>query len=128
MHKAIYFCLHDMPLGGDSLGRPPLECRPYGKRETSRQLFSRSLTAAGLAPRGGGGLIFLRACVCSLHSSNSHMCQFIFMYLSTCSFPTAAARVRSQVKSCGICGGQPSTSVFPANSDFTKCSLLIYHQ
>jgi hypothetical protein len=48
--------------------------------------------------------------------------------------PTAAARVRAQVRSCGICGGQsgrfsPSTSVSPANSHSTDCStiIIIYH-
>jgi hypothetical protein len=50
-------------------------------------------------------------------------------------FPTAAAWVRAQVRSCGICGGQsgtegrfsPSTSVSPANSHSTDCSTLIQH-
>jgi hypothetical protein len=51
--------------------------------------------------------------------------------------PTAAARVRAQVRSCGIRGGTkwhwggfpPSTSVSPANSHSTDCSTLIivYH-
>jgi hypothetical protein len=40
--------------------------------------------------------------------------------------PTAAARVRSQVRSCGICGGQSGVS--PANSQSTDYStLIIYH-
>jgi hypothetical protein len=51
--------------------------------------------------------------------------------------PTAATRVRAQVRSCGICGGRsgtgadffPSTSVSPANSYSTDCStIIIYHQ
>jgi hypothetical protein len=45
-------------------------------------------------------------------------------------FPTAAARVQAQVRSCGICGGQsdtgagffPRTSVSPASSHSTDCS------
>jgi hypothetical protein len=49
--------------------------------------------------------------------------------------PTAAARVRAQVRSGWICGGQigsetgfpPSISVSPANSYYTKCSILICH-
>jgi hypothetical protein len=51
--------------------------------------------------------------------------------------PTAAARVRAQARSCGICGGQivhwgrfsPSTSVCPTFSHSTVCSSLIifYH-
>jgi hypothetical protein len=49
--------------------------------------------------------------------------------------PTAAARVRAQVRSCGIRYGQrhggrfsPYTSVSPANSHSTDCSaLIIYH-
>jgi hypothetical protein len=46
--------------------------------------------------------------------------------------PTAAARVRSQVRSCGIRGGQSgsgvgflSSSVSPTNSHSTCCSTLI---
>jgi hypothetical protein len=47
--------------------------------------------------------------------------------------PTAAARVRTWVRSCGICGGQSgagtvflkSTSVSPANSHSTDCSTII---
>jgi hypothetical protein len=47
--------------------------------------------------------------------------------------PTAVARVRSHVRSCGIYGGQsstacrifPRTSVSPANSHSTKCSIFI---
>jgi hypothetical protein len=52
--------------------------------------------------------------------------------------PTAAARVRAQVKSCGICGGQsgvwgrfsPSTSVSPANhhsTNFFSTITITYH-
>jgi hypothetical protein len=47
--------------------------------------------------------------------------------------PTVAARVRAQVRSCGICGGQSgkfyeSTSVSPVNSHSIDCStLIIYH-
>jgi hypothetical protein len=48
----------------------------------------------------------------------------------------AAARVRSQVKSCGIFGGQggtggggsPNTWVSPANSHSTICSAFINHR
>jgi hypothetical protein len=51
----------------------------------------------------------------------------------SCPLPTAAARVRAQVRSCGICGGQkwhwdrfsPSTSVSPGNSHSTDCSTFI---
>jgi hypothetical protein len=50
--------------------------------------------------------------------------------------PTAAARVRAQVRSCGICGGQSDTGKgyseylgFPANFHSTNCStLIIYHR
>jgi hypothetical protein len=43
--------------------------------------------------------------------------------------PTAAARVRGQVRSCGICGrksgtGTGSTSISPANSHSTDCSTF----
>jgi hypothetical protein len=41
--------------------------------------------------------------------------------------PAAAARVRAQVRSCGICGGQSGTSVFAANSHSTDCSTFIIH-
>jgi hypothetical protein len=37
--------------------------------------------------------------------------------------PTAAARVRSQVKSCGVCGVQSGTG---AGSYSTKCSIFIH--
>jgi hypothetical protein len=49
---------------------------------------------------------------------------------------TAVARVRSQVRSCGICGGlsgievrfSPSTSVSSANSHSTYCyTIIIYN-
>jgi hypothetical protein len=47
--------------------------------------------------------------------------------------PTAAARVRSQVRLCGICGEQsdkggrffPSISVSHANPHYTNCSIII---
>jgi hypothetical protein len=47
--------------------------------------------------------------------------------------PTAAARVRDQVRLCGICGGQSGTGAgflrvlrfLPANSDSTDCSTFI---
>jgi hypothetical protein len=50
-------------------------------------------------------------------------------------FPTAASRVRAQVRLCGICGGQSGTgarflrvlSVSPDNSHSTDCSTLIIH-
>jgi hypothetical protein len=49
--------------------------------------------------------------------------------------PTATARVRAKVRSCGIYGGQSgtgrfslSTLVSPTNSNFTDYStLIIYH-
>jgi hypothetical protein len=50
--------------------------------------------------------------------------------------PTAAARIRAQVTSRGICGERNdtgvgfvgSTSVSPANSHYTDCStFIIYH-
>jgi hypothetical protein len=49
----------------------------------------------------------------------------------SCRLPTAAARVRAQVTSCGICGSfvSPRTSVSPANSHSTDCStfIIIFH-
>jgi hypothetical protein len=67
-----------------------------------------------------------------LESTYSAMAQAVSRRL-----PTAAARVRAQFRSCGICGGEtnwhwgrfsPSTSVSPANLHPTDCSILIiYH-
>jgi hypothetical protein len=50
-------------------------------------------------------------------------------------WPPTAARVRSQVRSCGICGWKcgtwasfcPSTSVSPANSHSARCFMLLYY-
>lgn len=48
--------------------------------------------------------------------------------------PIVVARVRSQFRSCRVCGGQNGTRecflrvvVSPANSHTTKCSMLIHH-
>jgi hypothetical protein len=62
-------------------------------------------------------------------------CQYTYIWVSRAIaeavsrwLPTAAARVRAQVRSCGICGGQSgSTSVSPARHHSTDCSTLVIY-
>jgi hypothetical protein len=80
---------------------------------------------------GASGSVVGWGTICFILSEDRATTQAVSRWL-----PTAAARVRAPVRSCGICGGQsvtagrfsPSTSVSSTNSHSTDCStLIIYH-